>query len=277
MTLPTFLGIGVPRGGTTWLHTWLASHPDICMPTNRKEIRFFDRHYDKGLDWYEDFFCPSEEADRYRAVGEISPQYLYCAECPERIHITLPEAKLVVMLRHPVDRAYSNYGFTVKRGRYDGTFKDFVASRPNALEWGFYSRYLRRYLEFFDKSRLFGMLFEETFSGLEQPRIRLSEFIGVAAERFPSEDGTKKVNESMVPSARALSGLTTTVGRRLRRLGLEPVVDVTRRLGVQRLVARGAPLPRIDPRLRAELSRRFEDEFGELEACLDVDVSRWRE
>lgn len=277
MTLPTFLGIGVPRGGTTWLHTWLASHPDVCMPTSRKEIRFFDRHFDKGLDWYQEFFCPSDEAGRYRAVGEISPQYLYCAECPERIHATLPEARLVVMLRHPVDRAYSNYGFTVKRGRYNGTFEDFVASRPNALEWGFYSRYLRRFLEFFDKSRLFGMLFEETFAGLEEPRIRLSEFLGVSASKFPPEGVMKRVNESMVPSSRALSGLTTTVGRRLRRLGLEPVVDVTRRLGLQRLATRGAPLPKLDPDLRAELSRRFEDEFAELEACLDVDVSRWRE
>lgn len=277
MTLPTFLGIGVPRGGTTWLHTWLASHPDVCMPSQRKELRFFDRHFDKGPGWYETFFCSTEEAGRYRAIGEISPQYLYCHECPERIRTILPDAKLVLMLRHPVDRAYSNYGFTVKRGRYRGTFEDFVAERPSTLEWGFYSRYVRRYLEFFDKSRIFAMLFEETFAGLEEPRRRLAEFVGVSREGFPTDDVTKKVNESVVPSSRALSGLTTKAGRRLRRLGLEPIVDVTRRLGVQRLVARGAPLPKIDPDLRAELSRRYEDEFGELAACLDVDLSRWRE
>lgn len=277
MTLPTFLGIGVPRGGTTWLHTWLASHPDVCMPGQRKELRFFDRHYDKGVAWYEAFFCPSEEAGLYRAIGEISPQYLYCPECPARIHAVVPEAKLVLMLRHPVDRAYSNYGFTVKRGRYNGTFEQFVTERPGTLEWGFYSRYVKEYLEFFEKSRIFGMLFEETFVGLEEPRTRLSEFIGISRESFPADDVTKKVNESVVPSSRALSGLTTRAGRRLRRLGLEPVVDVTRRLGVQRLVARGAPLPKIDPELRAELSRRFEEEFDELEACLDVDLARWRE
>ena len=73
MTLPTFLGIGVPRGGTTWLHTWLDSHPQVCMSTRRKEVRFFDRHYERGLGWYESFFCPPEERDRYSAVGEIWP------------------------------------------------------------------------------------------------------------------------------------------------------------------------------------------------------------
>jgi hypothetical protein len=276
MTLPTFLGIGVPRGGTTWLHTWLASHPDVCMPSQRKELRFFDRHYEQGLGWYEGFFCPSDEAHRFQAIGEISPQYLYSEQCPERIHSILPEAKLVLMLRHPVDRAYSNYGFTVKRGRFTGSFEDFIASRPNTLEMGFYSRYLKRYLEYFDKSQMFGMLFEEAFADRQEPRRRLAGFVGVSIEKFPTADITKKVNPSAVPSSRRLSGLTTRVGRRLRRAGLERVVDVSRRLGLQALVARGAPLPRIDEGVRLKLSRQYEGEFEELEECLDVDLSRWR-
>ena len=53
MTLPTFLGIGVQRGGSTWLHTLLTSHPDVYLPTRRKEVRFFDRDYERGLKWYE--------------------------------------------------------------------------------------------------------------------------------------------------------------------------------------------------------------------------------
>ena len=64
MTLPTFVGIGVARGGTTWLHTLLSGHPEISMPTRRKEVRYFDRNHDRGLDWYESFFCPSAEADQ---------------------------------------------------------------------------------------------------------------------------------------------------------------------------------------------------------------------
>lgn len=277
MTLPTFLGIGVPRGGTTWLHTWLASHPDVCMPTNRKEIRFFDRHYERGLGWYEAFFCPSDQADKYRAIGEISPQYLYCQECPERIRATLPDARLVLMLRQPVDRAYSNYGFTVQRSRYRGSFEDFITSRPSALERGFYSRYVKQYLEYFDRTRTFALLFEETFSGSEEPRARLADFLGISADKFPSDGFEKKVNPSTIPSSRTLAGFTVKAGRRLRRWGLEPVVDLTRRLGVQRVVARGAPLPAIDSGLRRELSMRYEAEFSELEGLLDLDLSRWRE
>lgn len=277
MTLPTFLGIGVPRGGTTWLHTWLASHPDVCMPVNRKEIRFFDRHYERGLDWYEEFFCPPDQAENYRAIGEISPQYLYCPECPERIHATVPDAKLVLMLRHPVDRAYSNYGFTVQRSRYRGSFQDFIASRSNALEWGYYSRYVKQYLEHFDRTRIFALLFEDAFSGSDEPRRRFADFLGIAVDKFPSDGVEKKVNRSTVPTSRTLSGFTVKAGRRLRRWGLEPVVDLTRRLGIQRVIARGAPLPAIDAGLRRELSVRYEAEFSELESLLDLDLSSWRE
>ena len=81
MTLPTFLGIGVPRAGTTWLHQLLSAHPDVFLPSRRKEVRFFDRHHEEGQGWYEGFFCPPDEADRYSAIGEISPQYLYCDAC----------------------------------------------------------------------------------------------------------------------------------------------------------------------------------------------------
>ena len=80
MTLPTFLGIGVPRGGTTWLHTLLATHPDVYIPTRRKEIRFFDRHFDRGLGWYEGFFCDDDERDRYRASAR-SPRSTSTAGC----------------------------------------------------------------------------------------------------------------------------------------------------------------------------------------------------
>lgn len=49
---PTVIGIGVPRGGSTWLHNLLESHPDVAMPRQRKEIHYFDHNYDRGLEWY---------------------------------------------------------------------------------------------------------------------------------------------------------------------------------------------------------------------------------
>ncbi len=274
MTLPTFLGIGVPRAGTTWLHTLLAAHPDVYLPIKRKEVRFFDRHYDRGLAWYESFFCPTEEAHRYRAIGEISPQYFYCEECPARISEALPTAKLLVMLRHPVDRAYSNYGFVVQRRNYRSSFREFVTARPQALEKGFYSSHLRDYLRYFDRSQILPLLMEAAVGDGQETRRTLADFLGISAERFPSSVG--KVNASTVPRHGSVSNFAVRTGRKLRKKHLEPLVDLGGRLGVRRLLAKGDPLPRLDPELKRDLSRRYEEEFDQLESLLQIDLEHWK-
>lgn len=74
--LPTFLGIGPPKAASTWLYQLLASHPDVAM-SREKEPCFFSRHHSRGLGWYEAFFPEDEEERMYRAVGEVTPEYLY--------------------------------------------------------------------------------------------------------------------------------------------------------------------------------------------------------
>jgi hypothetical protein len=274
VTLPTFLGIGVPRAGTTWLHTLLAAHPDVYLPTKRKEVRFFDRHFDKGTAWYESYFPGAEEARGYEALGEISPQYLYCDTCPERIDALLPAVKLLVMLRHPVDRAYSQYGFVVQRKNYRGSFDEFLETRPKALQMGRYSEHLEAYRARFGAERILVVLFEEAIGGRGDVRGSLAGFLGVSVDGLPASTG--RVNPSTVPRFRSLSSLAVSTGRRLRRHHLEPVVDLAGRLGLRRLLTRGRRVPRLDPQRRQELSARFEDGFDALERDWGLDLSAWR-
>ncbi len=276
MTFPTFLGIGVQRAGTTWLHTLLTSHPDVYMPTRRKEIRFFERYYERGLSWYETFFCPPEEADRYQAIGEISTQYYDCEECPERIFTTLPEIKMIIMLRHPVNRAYSHYGFSVQRRNYRGSFEDFLATRPAALEKGFYSRYLKQYLRYFDRSQILALLFEEAFIDIFKTQETIANFLDIAADKFPSSARSGKVNASSVPTFQSLYGFVVKTGRRLRRRNLEPVVDFVKRLGIDRILAKGNSASPLNEELKKHLSQYYQDEFDELEQCMQIDLSCWR-
>src|SRR3990172_10744995 len=276
MTLPTFLGIGVQRGGTTWLHTLLASHPDVYMPTRRKEIRFFERYYEHGLDWYEGFFCPAEQAARYQAIGEISTQYYDCEECPERIFTTLPKSKLIIMLRHPVSRAYSQYGFVAQRRNYRGSFQEFLATRPAALQKGFYSRYLKRYLRYFDRNQILALLFEEVFIDIFKTKKTIADFLDIAVDKFPSSATKGKVNASTVPTHQSLYGFVVKTGRRLRKRNLEPVVDFVMRLGIQRILSKGNSLQPLDQELKKQLSRSYQDEFDELEQCMQIDLSSWK-
>lgn len=277
MTLPTFLGIGVQRGGSTWLHTLLTSHPDVYLPTRRKEVRFFDRDYQRGLKWYETFFPPPEQADRYQAIGEISPQYYQCEECPERIFAALPESKLIIMLRHPVDRAYSNYGFNVQRWNYRGSFEDYLVARPRMLERGFYSRYLKRYLRYYDRTQILALLFEEAVSDIYKTKNILADFLGISVDSFPSTAARGKVNASSVPKFQSIYGLTTKTALKLKKRQLHSVVDFVRRLGLQQILAKGKPLPPLNEESKKHLSLLYLDEFIELEECMQIDLSQWRQ
>ena len=73
------------------------------------------------------------------------------------------------MLRHPVDRAYSNYGFVVQRRNFRGSFEEFLAGRPDVLEKGFYSPHLQQYVDRFGRDRILALLFEESVRAATGP------------------------------------------------------------------------------------------------------------
>lgn len=277
MTLPNFLGIGAPRAGTTWLHELLDSHPDVFTPTVRKEINFFDHYFDRGVDWYERFFPSAEQSAEYRAIGEISPQYLEREECPERIFATLPDVKLIAILRHPVARAHSQYGLFVQRRNYKGCFEDFLAAKPRSLERGFYGRNLKRYLRFFDRAQILVLVFEQAVRDIDATKQRLADFLGIAVDKFPAAAGRDRVHASTIPRFQFLYGLVANTGRRLRKWHLEPVVDLVTRTGIPQILGQGDSLPPLDPQLKQKLARLYRDDFAELERSMQIDLGCWRE
>src|SRR5262249_22447178 len=103
--LPDFVVVAANRCGTSALSAGLRSHPEVFIPSH-KEIHFFDRHFDRGESWYRAHF---ERAGDARVVGEATPGYLYRADATERLTALLPNARLLAIIRNPVDRAYSNY------------------------------------------------------------------------------------------------------------------------------------------------------------------------
>jgi hypothetical protein len=128
--LPDFLIIGCKKGGTTSLLNWLVEHPDVARmyPSfqRRKSPHYFDINYARGEAWYRAHF-PSRYAlarresrtGRRPLVGEASPYYMFHPAAPERVRETLPDVRLIALLREPVSRAYSNYWDRVATGNED--------------------------------------------------------------------------------------------------------------------------------------------------------------
>lgn len=278
MTLPTFLGIGVLRGGTTWLHELLASHPDIYVPTRRKEIFFFDLYYERGLEWYEGFFPPEAEAGRYQALGEITPTYFYRSYGPQRIASVPSITKLILMVRNPLDRVYSHYGLLVKNGQYTGSFDALLSDRPTLIQKGLYSRYLENYYCHFDREQILVLIYEQATGNVPETKDTLARFLGVAAERFPLNAGARRVNRSYVPRARFAYALARKLAWHLlrHRWGLDWVVNWGQRLGIERLFGEAGSPPPMTEETRRYLTEIYEAEIRELESLLRIDLACWK-
>ncbi|MCZ7535452.1 MAG: sulfotransferase [Acidimicrobiia bacterium] len=100
--------IGAAKAGTTSLHSYLLAHPDV-RAASRKEVHFFDVRYERGPDWYRAQFPMARGPRRRWITGDASPYYLQHPLAPARAHALVPEARLVVLLRDPVERAFSHY------------------------------------------------------------------------------------------------------------------------------------------------------------------------
>jgi len=126
--IPDFIIIGAQRCGTTYLYGELTKHPRIA-PALKKEVHFFDLHYKRGVVWYRAHF-PAWNGKRISArdfvTGEASPYYLFHPHVPKRVAKLVPNVKLIVLLRNPVDRAYSHYHHEVRRGFESLSFQDAI-------------------------------------------------------------------------------------------------------------------------------------------------------
>lgn len=142
--LPDFLIIGTKRGGTTSMYNAIARHPNVVplFPVRQriKGVHFFDQHYDRGLDWYRSHFVTEtqrrREEERLRGpciTGEGSPYSLFHPLAPERVARDLPEARLIVQLRDPVERAYSHYKERVRHDAEPLSFADAIDAEPERL------------------------------------------------------------------------------------------------------------------------------------------------
>jgi len=130
--LPDFLVIGTMKGGTTSFFNYLVEHPQV-RPPFRKEIKFFDIHYIQGPGWYRAHFPLGYKMKIGAVTGEATPYYIFHPTAPQRIAQTLPQVRLITLLRNPVDRAYSHYNHMLRVGREPLSFEEAIEREPERL------------------------------------------------------------------------------------------------------------------------------------------------
>ena len=244
--LPDYLIIGAQKAGTTSLHAYLAAHPDVGDPVT-KEVHYFDIASERGIEWYRAHFPLRSEA---RLAGESTPYYLFHPAVPARVKAQLPEAKLIVLLRDPVERAFSHYNYEVSLGYEDAPdfatalgleqerlageherilrdpgYRSFNHQHYAYLTRGYYAEQLERWLEHFPQEQLLVLSSDDLFTDPGGTVARVQGWLGMS-EHIPSSL-TPKTTGSYAPldpelRARLTAGFEAD-GRRLEELvGFSP-------------------------------------------------------
>ncbi|AEH86583.1 MULTISPECIES: sulfotransferase [Mesorhizobium] len=264
-----FLIIGAAKCATTWLQQSLQADPDVSMPD--PELHYFSRHYDRGDDWY---FRQFHKTRPGQLVGEKSNSYLDTPSAPQRVHRLLPHVRLIVQLRNPVERAYSDYCMLFRRGEVDRDIESYLDvgrdSPGRFLAGGLYSAQLQAYLDLYPKDRLLVLFFEETVARPVEQLSKVRTFLNL-----PESDVALPVAKKVKDRSEAM------VGPQLRNMmkPLKPLVRPFRNTSLFE-AARGAlagkiAYPPFPPRLRSQLVDFYAADVEQLGTLVQRDLSGW--
>jgi hypothetical protein len=203
--LPNFLYVGPDKAGSSWLHETLLKHPDVYL-TPAKDLYFFDRYYDRGLEWYAAQF---RDARGEEIVGEVCQDYLFHPEAAGRIRETLGPVRIMVSLRDPVERAWSSYLYMRKHGIGPDTFAEALRSRPELLEHGRYATGLDRFLEWLPREMVHVALFDDLAVDPQGFLDGVTDFLGIDPLPLSPKDLAARL-----PAARARSVRLASAARR---------------------------------------------------------------
>jgi hypothetical protein len=285
MRKPGFIGIGVQKCATTWLYRMLSNHPQIALAwpggcDRDKDIKFFNYFYDRGIEWYEHHFdnCQGD------VVGEYSTTYFYNTEAPERIYKYSPDMKLIVSLRHPVERAFSNHKFEIRLGRISGdniVFENALENNPMYLHQSLYYAHLSQWLRYFHRNQIYLIIVDDLRHDSLQVLQGLYRFLNVSAEHMPVMH-SQRVHQTRMPKNDLVELLTTKTIQLARLVRLSGLIESFKKMGVKSAMDKviNKKESEVFPPMRSKTRRRlldyFADDVDRLSTFLDRDLSAWR-
>jgi Sulfotransferase domain len=266
---PDFLIIGAAKCATTWLQRNLQQLPAIFMPN--PELHYFSREFHRGAGWYASQFTGATDD---QVMGEKSNSYLEDPVSPDRIRHALPQVRLVVQLRNPIERAHSDYCMLYRRGEVSADIARYLAPGrtplPRFLDGGMYYRHLSRYLDHFERERVAVVLYDDITAGPLDVVTTVCAHLGVEAPR-DVPIGDQRVKN------KAVAIIPPHLRKRLAPLkGAVGPVRHTRwfRLAWS-MVARPLRYPQLTPELRMRLRDHYADDVRNLASLLGRDLDPW--
>lgn len=276
---PDFFIIGAPKAGTTSLFHFLRKQPGVFLPTI-KEPHFFSRGMAARLQMSHvsseaDYLGLFGDADALHVRGEASTTYLRDPEAPGRLHQSVPDARIIVLLRDPVERAFSHYLMLLRGGGLRATFSEGVAGlardhpdvevfRQLVIEPGFYGTQLARYFSLFGPEQVKVVISEEFFAAPGKTVVEILSFLGL--DGVPVSDGLERQNHYLAPRGPLMMLLL----RRKKHLRfLRPVIPAQLKWRIVRAVFnKPGEKPLLPPEARSQLQALYAEDTAALRRLL---------
>ncbi len=274
--VPNFLFIGADRCGSKSLHNMFRQHPDCYVPPIADPY-FFDKNYDRGLDWYYRLFenAPSST----KAIGEFSHDYIHSADAAQRIARDLPNVKLLATLRHPIDRTFSSYAAAHAAGVIRVPFEQALDEVPMLIDYSMYADKLDVYFGLFGRDRMKVLFFDDLANDPKAFAKQAFDFLGLPLiEEIDYGRRMSPLSKSRVPFSGVASKQAANVLRRLgfvKLLGKLKSNDFVRSLFYKPLAQ--SDKPKMEPHLRGKLRDIFEPQVVRIEQMLERDLAAWRQ
>ena len=271
--------VGAAKSGTSWLFECLKEHPEVLVsPTG--EVDFFSYHYTKGNNWYHSRFS---NLSGYKLTIDISPSYFTDVSCPRRIADYNHNAKIVLVIRHPIERAYSHYCMHLRGGKVSRNIDDEIILGTRYIEDSLYSKYLTGYFDYFDRHQVSVLSYD---SLVADPRIyfkRFCELINVQSDYTPKIIDKKYHQKKGIPKNQFLyNALVAASGRITKnpKLGfLASGIDEFRKSKhvamVHRLVGSTYSFPSMSQEKYNELLGIFCEDLSRLEKLTGLSFPDW--
>jgi hypothetical protein len=272
--LPSFFVVGPPRTGTSWLHEVLRGK--VILPSPTKETRFFDTHFNRGLDWYRAHYPERNNGQR---IGEIAPTYFASPEARERIAELVPAARVVCIFRDPVDRLVSLYRIKRAYGLVPWNFEQALIHDAEFLETSRYSANLKAWHAMFGNENVLATIYDDLRSNPQSFLNRILDFVGIP--RFaltPSQKNSVHGSESLThPRSFRRTRNASRVADWLKAQRMDKLVAAVRNSPLRRLfLGGGEPFGTPSTELSAQLRELFLPEINEMERILMRDLSAWK-
>jgi hypothetical protein len=268
-----FIGIGPQKTGSTWLHEVLAQHPLILLPQETKETMFFDLYYDKGLDWYQEYFAKKDDR---QIRGEIGPSYFDCEKSIDRIYTINPDCKIIISLRNPISKAISLHRHHLNKGRVSNNFQEAIEKMPRIITSGNYASYIPQWLDKFSYEQVKLILLDDIQDNPQQVWQEICQFLEISIIDLPTI-ASEKINTQMMSKYPRVAKIASEVSIKMREYKLHNLVEKLKNLGLQKIYTGGEErIVPLNDREYDYLLELYESDIIFVENLMSRDLSHWR-